>query len=167
MYAQCFFWSERDVPSYLINYLLEHAKEGDWTLTVADVSFRTQRKDKGSPGRKAIEFDMHNDALLSGEVSRADLVISMLPAHMHLPVALECVKQKNLVTASYVTKEMHDLDSEARQNDIIILNECGLILDWSHARVQWRLFMRPGKKEPKIKFFKSFTGGLVAPESKW
>ncbi|HNP50104.1 MAG TPA: saccharopine dehydrogenase NADP-binding domain-containing protein, partial [Bacteroidia bacterium] len=86
--------------SYLINYLLEHAKEGDWTLTVADVSIQNAKeKIKGHPAGRAIEFDMHNDALLSGEVSRADLVISMLPAHMHLPVALECVKQKkNLVT---------------------------------------------------------------------
>ncbi|HNP99211.1 MAG TPA: saccharopine dehydrogenase C-terminal domain-containing protein, partial [Bacteroidia bacterium] len=152
--------------SYLINYLLEHAKEGDWTLTVADVSIQNAKeKIKGHPAGRAIEFDMHNDALLSGEVSRADLVISMLPAHMHLPVALECVKQKkNLVTASYVTKEMHDLDSEARQNDIIILNECGLDPGIDHMSAM-KVIHELQEKGARLNFFKSFTGGLVAPES--
>lgn len=152
--------------SYLINYLLEHAKDGDWTLTVADVSIQNaQEKIKGHPAGRAIEFDMHNDALLSGEVSRADLVISMLPAHMHLPVALECVKQKkNLVTASYVTKEMHDLDSEAKQNGIIILNECGLDPGIDHMSAM-KVIHELQEKGARLNFFKSFTGGLVAPES--
>ena len=47
------------------------------------------------------------------EIKKADLVISLIPAHMHLSVAKECVQQKkHLVTASYITKEMQDLQGD-------------------------------------------------------
>jgi saccharopine dehydrogenase-like NADP-dependent oxidoreductase len=33
---------------------------------------------------------------------------------------------KNLVTASYVSPEMAELDSAAKQKNLLFLNECGL-----------------------------------------
>ncbi|HNP50026.1 MAG TPA: saccharopine dehydrogenase C-terminal domain-containing protein, partial [Bacteroidia bacterium] len=72
--------------------------------------------------------------------------------------------KKNLVTASYVTKEMHDLDSEAKQNGIIILNECGLDPGIDHMSAM-KVIHELQEKGARLNFFKSFTGGLVAPES--
>ena len=51
----------------------------------------------------------------------------MLPASMHITVAKDCVRLgKNLVTASYVSKEILALDEKAKEAGIILLNEIGL-----------------------------------------
>lgn len=84
--------------SYLIQYLLEHAATEGWTLTVADVTEQNAKMKIGNhPSGKAIRFDIQDEKLLQSEVGKSELVISMLPAHMHLPVAVECVKQKKIL----------------------------------------------------------------------
>lgn len=174
MYLRLKFFFMRNVlligagrsSSYLIQYLLDHAGEGQWTLTVADVSEQNAKeKINGHPSGKPLRFDIQDESLLKSEVKNADLVISMLPAHMHLPVAQECVHhKKNLVTASYVTKEMHELDAEAKANGIIILNECGLDPGIDHMSAM-KIIHELQEKGASLDYFKSFTGGLVAPES--
>jgi len=89
----------------------------------------------------------------------------MLPAAMHLPVANECIQQKkNLVTASYVSKEMQELDQEARDNGVLLLNECGLDPGLDHMSAM-RIIEEIHSAGGVIQSFKSYTGGLVAPES--
>lgn len=152
--------------SYLIKYLLEHAETEGWTLTVADVTEENAKMKIGNhPSGKAIRFDIQDENLLQSEVRKSELVISMLPAHMHLPVAEECVKQKkNLVTASYVSKEMQELDADARANGVILLNECGLDPGIDHMSAM-QIIHDLQSKGAVLDSFKSFTGGLVAPES--
>jgi len=56
-----------------------------------------------------------NSSVLSELVRDCDLVLSLLPATMHIPVAKEAIRQgKHLVTASYVSQDMQRLDAEAR-----------------------------------------------------
>src|ERR1043165_4604782 len=114
--------------SYLINYFLDHSQKENWTLTVGDISLESAQKKTGNhKNSRAIAFDINNESQRRQEISKADLVVSMLPAHMHLPVAKECVAQKkHLVTASYVTKEMQELHVDALKSGVILLNECGL-----------------------------------------
>lgn len=53
--------------------------------------------------------------VLSELVRDCDLVLSLLPATMHIPIAKEAIRQgKHLVTASYVSQDMRRLDAEAR-----------------------------------------------------
>ena len=81
--------------SFLIRYFLDHAKEQDWNLTVADVSVDFAReKTLNNPSARAIAFDINNEQQRTEEIGKADLVISMLPANMHLPVAHACISQK-------------------------------------------------------------------------
>jgi saccharopine dehydrogenase-like NADP-dependent oxidoreductase len=47
-------------------------------------------------------------------ISKADIVISMLPAHMHIAVARDCIEYKSLVTASYIDA-MQELDAARKQ----------------------------------------------------
>ena len=103
--------------SSLIKYFLDHSSEENLTLLVADVSEEQAKNRIGNhPNAKAIGFDINNDKERWEVISNSDLVISMLPANMHLPVALECLKQKkNLLTASYVSPEMHELDSAVKE----------------------------------------------------
>ncbi len=51
----------------------------------------------------------------------------MLPARFHIEVAKDCITyKKNMVTASYVSKEMQALDADAKANNLIFMNEIGV-----------------------------------------
>ena len=150
----------------LINYLLQNASAQDWTVTVADVSEESaKQKISGHTHGRAIRFDIHNEKQRMDEISKSDIVVSLLPAHLHLAVAEECVRQKkNLVTASYVSKEMHDLDEHAKQNGVLLLNECGLDPGIDHMSAM-QIISEIKRGGGEITSFKSYTGGLIAPES--
>jgi saccharopine dehydrogenase-like NADP-dependent oxidoreductase len=51
----------------------------------------------------------------------------MLPAHLHIEVARDCVVyKKSLVTASYVSEAMQELDAAVKENNLVFMNEIGL-----------------------------------------
>jgi hypothetical protein len=114
--------------STLIRYLLDHAQENDWKLRVGDISEESARKKIGVHKRgEAFAFDVNNGQQLDHEVKEADIVISLLPVKLHLPVAHSCIKnKKNMVTASYVSKEIQKLEKDAKANGILLMNEVGV-----------------------------------------
>ena len=68
--------------SSLINYLLANAVEQDWTLTVADFSEElAKQKTGGNSKATAIRFDVNDENQRRVEISKSDIVISMLPTH--------------------------------------------------------------------------------------
>ncbi len=152
--------------SSLIRYLLDHASECDWEITVADVSLEmAQHKTGQHPRAKALAFDMQDEAQRSTHIQAADLVISMLPATMHMPVAHDCVRyKKHLVTASYVSPAMKALHEEAKNAGIILMNEIGLDPGIDHASAM-QIIDSVRDKGGEVVSFKSYCGGLVAPES--
>lgn len=96
---------------------------------------------------------------------RADLVISMLPAHMHIPVAIDCIALgKHLVTASYISPEMEALDVRAKEAGVILLNEIGVDPGIDHLSAM-KVIDEIRAKGGKMHLFESFTGGLPAPGS--
>jgi saccharopine dehydrogenase-like NADP-dependent oxidoreductase len=149
----------------LIQYLLQHAGQGQWQLTVGDLSVDlAQRKVGAHPHAKAIAFDVANDAQRRDEIAKADIVISMLPAHMHISVARDCVEMgKHLTTASYISKEMKQLHGEAIAKGLTLLNEVGLDPGIDHLSAM-HLLDGIRAKGGIIEHFESFCGGLVAPE---
>jgi saccharopine dehydrogenase (NADP+, L-glutamate forming) len=150
--------------SVLINYLLTTCTKNNWHLTVGDVNLKlAQSKIKGWACGSAIYFDVHNEEQLHDEVKKSDLVISMLPARFHMNVVLECVKQGiNLITASYTTPEMKELEGEAKEKGMLILNECGLDPGIDHMSAM-KVLDRIREEGGKVRGFESFTGGLLAP----
>jgi saccharopine dehydrogenase-like NADP-dependent oxidoreductase len=152
--------------SSLIKYLLENSATENWNVTVADVSLdAVKQKTKDHPNSRAIEFDINNEEQRAEEIKRADIVISMLPAFMHMNVARDCVKyKKHLATASYVSTEMAELDQEAKAAGIILLNETGLDPGIDHASAM-KVIDEIHAKGGELTLFKSYCGGLVAPES--
>ena len=75
---------------------------------------------------KAISWTTDDHTLLDKLVNDVDIVISMLPPTQHIPVAKACLKyKKNMVTTSYLNPEMLALDKDAKEQNIIILNEIG------------------------------------------
>jgi saccharopine dehydrogenase-like NADP-dependent oxidoreductase len=153
--------------SSLITYLLTHAGTYNWQITIADANKAAVEakiadyKDNAT----AVEFDATNAQLREKLIAHSDLVISMLPAFMHGDVARDCVRLgRHLATASYVSADMRELDAEAKQKNILLLNECGLDPGIDHASAM-KVIDHIKSIGGKITGFKSFCGGLVAPES--
>ncbi|MGZ3919383.1 MAG: saccharopine dehydrogenase C-terminal domain-containing protein, partial [Bacteroidia bacterium] len=98
-------------------------------------------------------------------IQQHDFVISMLPAFMHGDVARDCVEYgKHMATASYVSAEMKALHETAKEKGLILLNECGLDPGIDHASAM-KVIDEIKEKGGEVVSFKSFCGGLVAPES--
>ncbi len=152
--------------SSLIKYILDHSTKENWNVTIGDISIDlVKQKIANHPNARAIVFDINNDTQRAEEIKRADIVISMLPASMHLNVAKDCVRfKKHLATASYVSKEMAELDAEAKAAGIILMNEIGLDPGIDHASAM-KVIDHIHAQGGQLTSFKSYCGGLVAPES--
>ena len=150
----------------LIDYLLEHAEAEQWHVVVADVSLvLAQEKTAGNKHARAIAFDVHDRVQREQEIMQADIVVSMLPASMHMEVAKDCLRLgKHLATASYVSAEMKALDAEVRAKSLVFLNECGLDPGIDHMSAMQIIDAAHAKGEIVTSFL-SYCGGLVSPES--
>lgn len=153
--------------SSLIDYLLSNAKTYSWHITIADTNKKAveSKISKYQDVASAVAFDVHGVALRESLIKEADFVVSMLPAMMHGEVAKACVRLgKHIATASYVSQDMKDLDKEAKEKKLLLLNECGLDPGIDHASAM-KIIHEIQEKGGKVTGFKSFCGGLVAPES--
>jgi saccharopine dehydrogenase-like NADP-dependent oxidoreductase len=152
--------------SSLIDYMLKQSAANDWFVTVADVSKElAESKIKGFGNCIAKSFDVNSISERENIIKENDLIISMLPAFMHGDVAKDCVKfGKHMATASYVSAEMKELDAAAKKKGILLLNEIGLDPGIDHASAM-QVIDRIKSTGGEITSFKSFCGGLVAPES--
>ncbi len=152
--------------SVLIDYLLENAEAEDWKIRVGDMNVEVAKeKIKGHPRAEAFAFNVNDGIQRLHEISNADLVISMLPAHMHVDVARECIGLgKHMVTASYVSNEMQELDEKAREAGVVIMNEVGVDPGIDHMSAK-QVLDEIKDQGGKIVQFESFTGGLPAPQS--
>jgi saccharopine dehydrogenase-like NADP-dependent oxidoreductase len=114
---------------------------------------------------KNFKFDVSNASERENFIKSNDLIISMLPAFMHADVARDCVRLgKHMATASYVSEEMKELDAEAKKKSLLLLNEVGLDPGIDHASAM-KVIHEIQKKGGEVTSFKSYCGGLVAPES--
>ena len=152
--------------SSLIKYLLEKSNQENLHITIGDLSLElAQRKTNNHPNAKPIALDINNVEQRQSEIQKADIVISMLPAHMHIDVAKDCVKfKKNMVTASYISDAMQALDEEVKANGLVFMNEIGLDPGIDHMSAM-KVIDEIRSKGGKMILFESFCGGLVAPES--
>jgi saccharopine dehydrogenase (NAD+, L-glutamate forming) len=152
--------------SYLIKYLLDKSDSEDLHIIVGDISLQNARKLIGNhTNAQAITLDVFNKQSRQDAVKNADIVISMLPARYHIEVAKDCVTYgKNMVTASYVSPEMEDLDTAVKNKGLVFMNEIGVDPGIDHMSAMQQID-NIRAKGGKMILFESFTGGLVAPES--
>ena len=149
----------------LIQYLLNNSERENWKVRVGDISLElAQQKTGQHKNATAFVFDINNEQQRKEEIQQADLVISMLPAFLHMSVAQDCVNyKKHMATASYVSKEMAALNDEAKTKGVILLNETGLDPGIDHASAM-KLIDEIQDAGGELTSFKSYCGGLVAPE---
>lgn len=95
----------------VVDYILRDSKN---KLTVAGAELDQARAlVKEHSGVEAVLLDVNDQAALEALVGRHELVISLVPAALHVTVARVCVKmRKHMVTASYISPEMLALDAE-------------------------------------------------------
>lgn len=152
--------------SSLISYLLSNAAESGWQVVVGDYDLETAQEKTGrTASGKAIRFDINDEGSSSAAIARAEVVISMLPAHFHPQVARLCLaERKHLLNASYVSDEMKAFHGDAVANDLVFLNECGLDPGIDHMSAM-QVIDKVRSQGGEIESFESFTGGLIAPET--
>jgi len=151
------------VAGPLVRYLLD---QPDYEVRVADIILKKAEKLVGShPRGRAQVFDSRNDIQLEKEIPEVELVVSLLPADFHPKIAELCLRfRKNMVTASYVNPQIQALDEAAKQAGITILNEIGLDPGIDHMEAM-RIIDKLKTKGSIIKSFRSYCGGLPAPEA--
>jgi saccharopine dehydrogenase-like NADP-dependent oxidoreductase len=152
--------------SSLVSYLLEHSVAHDWHVRVGDLDpSAAAARVHGHSSASSFGLDADSDAGRKAEIEGTDLVISMLPAVMHPLVARDCLDMgKHLITPSYVSSAMLELDADVKKSGLLFLNEMGVDPGIDHMSAM-KIVDHIKAIGGTLKSFESFTGGLVAPES--
>jgi saccharopine dehydrogenase-like NADP-dependent oxidoreductase len=152
--------------SSLIRYLLSKSESENLHLVVADLSLAlAEKKTQNHPNATPIALNIFETEERKAAIEKASIVISMLPAHLHIEIAKDCLEfKKHLVTASYISDAMQSLNEEAIKNNLIFMNEIGLDPGIDHMSAM-KVIDEIRAKGGKMLLFESFCGGLVAPES--
>ncbi len=150
----------------LIDYLLEHSVKENWQITIAEKDIElAQSKIEEHSNAKAIPFDVFDNDILTSSIQENDLIISMLPASLHIHVAKKCAELgKHLLTASYLTKEIKALNSDFEKAGKLLIMEMGLDPGIDHMSAM-RVLDQLKSEGHELTGFETFTGGLVAEES--
>ena len=152
--------------SAMIEYLATHEDATGWTVTVLDQDEKAlQEKCAPYTTIHAQGADLSDRSTRAFWIQKADVVVSMLPAFMHIEVAKACLEyEKHLVTASYVSPEMAALHEEAKAKNLVFLNECGVDPGIDHMSTM-EILEKLRAKGAEITSYESFCGGILAPES--
>ncbi len=151
--------------AHLIDYMLSNAKQ-KWRVVVMDSNPEMiAEKLNGNPKGEAAVIDITDDHARQQLVKNADIVLSLMPPHLHYLLAKDCLKfKKNLITSSYVSDEIKALNEEAQKAGITMMCEMGLDPGIDHMSAN-AIIHGVQRIAGSIQSFKSYCGGLVAPES--
>jgi saccharopine dehydrogenase (NADP+, L-glutamate forming) len=149
--------------STLIRYLLEHAEAENWLVRIGDLHKDIARKKVDNhPRGEAFAIDVENSSSLEKEVSSSNIVISLLPSHLHQPVASACLKSgRHLVSTSYVTRDIMEMDKEARSKGVLFMMETGVDPGIGHMSAM-QVIDRIRENGDQIIAFESAAGDLIA-----
>ncbi|MCD4769841.1 MAG: saccharopine dehydrogenase NADP-binding domain-containing protein, partial [Bacteroidales bacterium] len=150
------------VAKPLVEYLLEAGFE---VVLASNTIDRAKKILNGHPKGSSLFWEAGDAGTLSNLISGCNLTVSLLPYKFHVEVARVCLEHsKPMVTTSYVNEEMEQLDKQARDRGIILLNETGLDPGIDHMSAM-RIIDKVHSEGGKIKEFYSLCGALPAPES--
>jgi saccharopine dehydrogenase (NADP+, L-glutamate forming) len=146
----------------LVGYLLDHG----YQVTVASRTVSKAEKLVGdNPNGKAVAWTVDKIDELKQMVAEHDIAVSLLPYTFHVTVANICLEyNKHLLTTSYVSDAMKELDRSAKDKGLVFLNECGLDPGIDHMSAM-KIIHEVGTKGGKVRSFRSTTGALQAFEA--
>ncbi len=151
---------------YLIQYLLTHAPKNKWSVIIADGDANAIAEKAGdSPYAEMAVIDITNAKQREPLVKRADIVVSLMPPHLHIHLAKDCLKhKKNLITSSYVSEELKAMNQQVKDAGLMFMCEMGLDPGIDHMTAS-KIINSIHRVAGSIYSFKSYCGGLIAPES--
>lgn len=146
----------------LIRYFLDR----NYYVTVATRTISKAQQLVNNHENSAVEvLDLKKPKMLDPLIEKADLVISLVPYTFHVVVAEKCIAhKKNMVTTSYISPAMKELESKAIAAGITILNEIGLDPGIDHMSAM-KIIHGVERQNGRIISFRSLCGGLPAPEA--
>jgi saccharopine dehydrogenase (NADP+, L-glutamate forming) len=156
----------------LIDYLVKIGLANNWQVIVGDFDVKAAAQRVGSAiNGAAVAFNITDESSSRATITGADIVISLIPAHLHPLVAKICLAEgKHLLTASYVSDEMKSFHKAAMERELLFLNECGLDPGIDHMSAM-QVIDRIKEQGGRLSSFESFTGGLIDnetdPENPW
>ncbi len=145
-------------------YLKAQSIELDLSLRVGDLLMSNAKKIADLvPNSTYFQFDITSEGLL--ETNNVDLVISMLPAHLHGKVALSCLESEtHLITASYLSPQILQLNEKVKRKGLHFVMECGLDPGIDHMS-SMKIINDLKGRGAEITSFSSYAGGLLSDES--
>jgi saccharopine dehydrogenase-like NADP-dependent oxidoreductase len=151
---------------YLIHYLLTHAPRNKWRVIVADGDENAiAEKINRSPFAESAVIDITKASEREPLVKRADIVVSLMPPHLHIFLAQDCLKfKKNLITSSYISDEIRAMQDKVKEAGLMFMCEMGLDPGIDHMTAN-KIIHSIQRVAGVITSFKSYCGGLIAPES--
>ncbi|MFM2039041.1 MAG: hypothetical protein RL432_1980 [Bacteroidota bacterium] len=152
--------------SSLFRYLTSNASANSWNIIIANANvevLKVQYENNACITR--VTLDATDQDHRKRLIAKSDLVISMLPARFHVDIAKDCIELgKNLITPSYVSADMKALHDQAVLKGVTVMNETGVDPGIDHMSAV-KIIEEIEEKGGKLLSFKSFCGGLIAPES--
>ncbi|GKZ29480.1 saccharopine dehydrogenase [NADP(+), L-glutamate-forming] [Aspergillus brasiliensis] len=144
---------------------VEVLSKADVNVTVACRTLESAQKlCDGFKNTKAISLDVTDDAALDKALEQVDLAISLIPYTFHANVIKSAIRtKKHVVTTSYVSPAMMELDEECKKAGITVMNEIGLDPGIDHLYAV-KTISEVHAEGGKITSFLSYCGGLPAPE---
>ncbi|NXY41497.1 AASS protein, partial [Ceuthmochares aereus] len=152
---------------YVSGPVLEYlSRDPNVDITVASV-MKEQLEQLAKKYRNVTSVHMDvvkHEEKLSSLVKKHDLVISLLPYSAHPLVAKKCIDNKvNLVTASYLTPAMKELQESVEAAGITVISEMGLDPGLDHM-LAMECIDKAKEVGATVVSYISFCGGLPAPE---
>lgn len=117
------------------------------------------------PRAKTMQVNVKDPASLSQAIGQHDLVISLIPYIYHADVIkAACEHKVDVVTTSYVSDAIRQLEPEIKKAGITVFNEIGLDPGIDHLYAV-KAIKEIHEQGGQVKSFLSYCGGLPAPEA--
>jgi saccharopine dehydrogenase (NADP+, L-glutamate forming) len=125
---------------------------------------RTVDKARAAVGDLIDDIRVFDPAELADAVRPGDVVVSMLPGDWHVQLAQIAIDHgAHFVSSSYISPEMRDLDSAARQAGVALVNEVGLDPGIDHLMAHHLVadYIKSAAYDVEnVISFKSYCGGV-------
>ena len=146
----------------LINYLLQESERKEWSVTIGEKF--PEEATKKFPKAKILTFNLEDRQQAVSEIEKADLVISMVPASLHIKVAEICAELgRDMLTASYVSDDIKALSDQFAGKGKQCIMELGLDPGIDHMSAM-KVLDRIKQEGHQLTAFETFTGGLLAED---
>ena len=151
---------------FVVKPTLTLLSEKGFEVTVACRTLESAEKiSKGVQGATAISLDVEDEKALDEAVGKVNVAISLIPYTYHARViASACRMKVDVVTTSYISPAMQELEPKIKEAGICVMNEIGLDPGIDHLYAV-KTIEEVHKAGGRITSFLSYCGGLPAPEA--